>query len=34
MKSQGDFIDFKTLDKIIIGVCGGYGIGPAITRQQ
>ncbi|MHB1483355.1 MAG: isocitrate/isopropylmalate family dehydrogenase [Saccharofermentanales bacterium] len=33
MKSQGDFIDFKTLDKIIIGVCGGDGIGPAITKQ-
>lgn len=33
MKSQGDFIDFKKLDKIIIGVCGGDGIGPAITKQ-
>ncbi|MHB1484151.1 MAG: isocitrate/isopropylmalate family dehydrogenase [Saccharofermentanales bacterium] len=33
MKSQGDFIDFKTLDRIIIGVCGGDGIGPAITGQ-
>lgn len=33
MKSQGDFMDFKKLDKIIIGVCGGDGIGPAITKQ-
>ena len=28
IKAQGDFIDFKSLDKIIIGVCGGDGIGP------
>lgn len=33
MKSQGDFIDYKQLDKIIVGVCGGDGIGPAITKQ-
>lgn len=33
MKAQGDFIHFKDLDKIIIGVCGGDGIGPAITAQ-
>ena len=33
MKSEGDFIDYKSLDKIIIGVCGGDGIGPAITNQ-
>lgn len=33
MKAQGDFIDYKALDKIIIGVCGGDGIGPAITGQ-
>ncbi len=33
MKAQGDFIDYKSLDKIIIGVCGGDGIGPAITGQ-
>ena len=31
IKAQGDFIDFKSLDKIIIGVCGGDGIGPVIT---
>ncbi len=33
MKSQGDFVDYKSLDKIVIGVCGGDGIGPAITAQ-
>lgn len=33
MKAQGDFVDYKTLDKIVIGVCGGDGIGPAITAQ-
>ncbi len=33
MKAQGDFLDYKNLDQIIIGVCGGDGIGPAITGQ-
>ena len=33
IKSQTDFIDFKNLDKIIIGVCGGDGIGPIITNE-
>lgn len=33
MKNQGDFLNYKELDKIIIGVCGGDGIGPAITGQ-
>jgi len=33
MKAQGDFIDYQSLDQIIIGVCGGDGIGPAITAQ-
>jgi isocitrate dehydrogenase (NAD+) len=31
MASQPDFIDYSKLDKLIIGVCGGDGIGPAIT---
>ncbi len=34
LKSQGDFIDYSKLDKIIIGVCGGDGIGPMITAQS
>lgn len=33
MKSQNDFVDYKALPKIVIGVCGGDGIGPAITEQ-
>ncbi|HEX3022193.1 MAG TPA: isocitrate/isopropylmalate family dehydrogenase [Lachnospiraceae bacterium] len=33
MKAQGDFVNYKSLDKITIGVCGGDGIGPAITSQ-
>ncbi|MBQ7974919.1 MAG: isocitrate/isopropylmalate dehydrogenase family protein [Clostridia bacterium] len=31
MKNEKDFIDYESLDKIVIGVCGGDGIGPAIT---
>ena len=34
MKDQGDFIDYDKLDKIIIGVCGGDGIGPVITAES
>ncbi len=33
MKSQGDFIDYSSLDVIKIGVCGGDGIGPTITKE-
>ena len=33
MKAETDFIDYNTLPKLIIGVCGGDGIGPAITRE-
>lgn len=33
MKNDGDFIDYEKLDKIIIGVCGGDGIGPIISRE-
>ena len=33
MKAQGDFLDYASLDTIKIGVCGGDGIGPAITGQ-
>lgn len=34
IKAQGDFVDFENLDKIIIGVCGGDGIGPVITKES
>jgi isocitrate dehydrogenase (NAD+) len=33
MKAQGDFLDYSALNQIIVGVCGGDGIGPAITAQ-
>ena len=33
INSDKDFIDYKSIDKIIIGVVGGDGIGPAITEQ-
>lgn len=33
MKAEKDFVDYEKLDKIIIGVVGGDGIGPAITAQ-
>lgn len=33
IKSEGDFIDYKKLDKLTIGVCGGDGIGPIITKE-
>ena len=31
IKKIKDFTDYKSLDRIIIGVCGGDGIGPTIT---
>ena len=34
IKAQGDFVDYSKLDKIIIGVCGGDGIGPVITKES
>lgn len=33
MKSEKDFVDYAKLNEIIIGVCGGDGIGPAITAE-
>lgn len=33
MKLDTEFIDYQKLDKIVIGVIGGDGIGPAITAQ-
>lgn len=34
MKSDKGFIDYSKLDKIVIGVCGGDGIGPIITAES
>lgn len=33
MKSEKNFIDYTQLDKIVIGVVGGDGIGPTITNE-
>lgn len=33
MKAQEAFLDYAALDRIVIGVCGGDGIGPSITGQ-
>ena len=33
MKAQGDFTDYAALKTIKIGVCGGDGIGPTITKE-
>ncbi len=33
IKAEGNFVDFNNLDKITIGVCGGDGIGPIITKE-
>ena len=34
IKAQKEFVDFDKLDKIVIGVCGGDGIGPIITKES
>ncbi|MDR1158456.1 MAG: isocitrate/isopropylmalate dehydrogenase family protein [Oscillospiraceae bacterium] len=31
MAAAGDFVDYGALPELVIGVCGGDGIGPAIT---
>ena len=34
IKATKDFTDYESLDTIIIGVCGGDGIGPIITKES
>ena len=34
IKAEGDFTDFNTKETIVIGVCGGDGIGPVITKES
>ena len=34
MREQGDFVDYQSLNQIIIGICGGDGIGPIITKES
>lgn len=33
IKADKEFIDYQKLDQIVIGVCGGDGIGPIITAE-
>lgn len=33
MNAQKEFLDFESLNPIVIGVCGGDGIGPIITNE-
>ena len=33
IKKEKDFVDYGSLDKLVIGVCGGDGIGPVITHE-
>ena len=34
MESEKKYTDYKKLDKIVIGVCGGDGIGPIISAES
>ena len=34
IKQDNAFIDYQTLDTIVIGICGGDGIGPIITKES
>ena len=34
IKRQGDFVDYQALPKLVVGVCGGDGIGPIITKES
>ena len=34
IKAQKDFVDYQNLDTIVIGICGGDGIGPVITKES
>lgn len=34
IKEDKDFVDYSKLDTIVIGICGGDGIGPIITKES
>ena len=34
MENDTAYADYKKLDKIVIGICGGDGIGPIISRES
>ena len=33
IKAEKEFINYNELDTLIVGVCGGDGIGPVITHE-
>lgn len=33
IKAEKEFVDYSALDNLIIGICGGDGIGPVITHE-
>lgn len=33
IRQQGDFVDYGSLERIVVGVVGGDGIGPSITHE-
>lgn len=34
IKEEKDFVDYQNLNTIVIGICGGDGIGPIITKES
>lgn len=34
IKAEKEYVDYAKLDKIVVGVCGGDGIGPIITKES
>ncbi|MCD7872248.1 MAG: isocitrate/isopropylmalate dehydrogenase family protein [Clostridiales bacterium] len=34
IKADRDFVDYEKLDTVVIGICGGDGIGPVITKES
>lgn len=34
IKEEKDFVDYQNLDTVVIGICGGDGIGPIITKES
>ncbi len=34
IKEEKEFVDYDKLDTIVIGICGGDGIGPIITKES
>ena len=34
MENEKKFTDYQKLDKIVIGICGGDGIGPIISAES